>query len=1825
MKLHVHSTIKRISAFSLTAILLMATVAISITSCNRKIMTEEEAAKWIAAYTPAHIDMDSKIRIEMTDAMRSKIDTLKCCPDLFDFSPSVKGTVLLSHDKRFIDFIPDRSLKQGRKYECRVKLNELIGIDSLADFKFEFVIDRREIRLEDVIATVDPDDISMMTVTGRMEYNVQAGDSITNDSTILSCDYPDAKIFIGNQATDKCRLFKITGIKRQKQASELTIFTNPLFGFSTAEQKIEIPAISDFKLLKAERVEAAEPYVDLEFSSPLSSQQELDGLITIDRVNGIKIERDGTNIKVYYPQNGITDITLRLSDLIKNHEGRGLDEEIEKHFKQQVIAPAVEIPIHGTILPDNNNLKLLFRAVNLAAVDVEVVKIFPNNVMAFLQESDLDGSYELRRFGRLIYHKTVRLDRDKSLNLHQWQNFSIDLKGLFRQERGAIYNIRLSFRKAYSLYNKAEADNFEELNGLTEEDNETWNTNYSYIYRDTPDNNWSEYNWNEANDPSKASYYMQESRMPEINLVASNLGLIAKQGANNRILVAVTDLITAGPASDIEVTAYNYQLQRLAVAHTEGNGFASIKTDSRPFMLTASDGKSTTYLKITSGKELSTSNFDVSGKTVTDGVKGFVYGDRGVWRPGDDVHLSLILEDKQGTLPPNHPVVMELYNPSEQLYNRQILTEGVDGFYVFHISTEENVPTGLWNAQFKVGNQTFHHKVHIETIKPNRLKINIHTPDVIQANQPQQISLDARWLTGPVAKEMPAAMEMTLFSDPTPFETYKKYIFSNPLVTYSASQKQLFSGKLDSIGSIKRLCTIGADINSPGMLRANITAKVTEPGGDASITTRSVQFSPFGVYVGIDLSAKDYLTDTDLKFPVVALNQKGSRMKTRNLEYKIYLLDWDWWWEGSANDLSRYVKSSSADIVANGEITAVNGIAAIPFRVNYPDWGKYLIVVRDTKGGHATGGTILIDWPDWRGRAGKGEAVGSTELAFTLDKKAYEAGETANVYLPKCAGGRILLSVENGSEVVKRYWVKASADKETCFKLPIDRTMAPNFYIAATLIRPHSLTENDVPIRLFGVAGASVIDKRSILHPEIEMPDEIHPQQQFTVKIKEQDNKPMTYTLAIVDEGLLDITNFKTPRPWQAMNQREALGVKTWDMYDDVIGAFGAKFRSILSIGGDEALRRAAGKEKRFNPVVKFLGPFTLTGGTKSHKIILPNYVGSVRVMVVAAHQGCYGNADKTVKVTSPLMLLTTLPRTLACGDAVDMPVNIFAMTDDVKNVSVKVETSGPLSVSGRKIQNTVFAQPSEKLVNFRLLCNKSVEGKGRIVVSAASGEHRMSDTVYIDVKNPMPTIIQTSDKTLKTGESKIFTWSPTNTESVSLQIASMPTINFDGSMQFMENYPHLCTEQLSSKSLFMLFGRKFLNQDERKVCENQLPNIIKAISSRQLPDGGLIYWPGMTEVNEWVTSMAGIVLAEAERQGFRINRNSFDRWVEYQEKAARDYRYSIDTDLCQALRLYSLANAGKPAKSAMNRLRESKKLSRTAAYCLASTYALDGRTDVAAKLIERAERTPYSSGSNMFSSTLRDDAIKLEAYALCKMTSKAIPIAGNIAKSCTGSNYVTQDIAFATVALQKLSEFAKSGEKSVRVTESGKKAVALQNIGAIRHLALTPASGKVEISNIGKGDLELSIMTAYKPSATEQVKPSKNGLQISISYTDLNGKPMAVNKLKQDSEFYAHVTVTNISQDIEAMALAYIIPSGWEIWNSRLFGSTEKEVDYCDIRDDRACFYSYLGAGKKITFDIRLRAAYIGEYVLPSVVCEDMYNPECRAMTANSRVSVIK
>ena len=197
--------------------------------------------------------------------------------------------------------------------------------------------------------------------------------------------------------------------------------------------------------------------------------------------------------------------------------------------------------------------------------------------------------------------------------------------------------------------------------------------------------------------------------------------------------------------------------------------------------------------------------------------------------------------------------------------------------------------------------------------------------------------------------------------------------------------------------------------------------------------------------------------------------------------------------------------------------------------------------------------------------------------------------------------------------------------------------MQPNAYVYVTLLQPHGITKNDLPIRMYGVVPFTVTSPESHLYPQISIPDEIKPEANYEVTVSEKDGREMAYTLAIVDEGLLDLTRFRTPEPGRRSMPAEALGVSTWDMYNFVVGAYGGRIEQLFSIGGDDALNKGPKAiVNRFKPVVMFDGPFLLKKGEKQrHSYRMPNYNGRVKVMVVAGNGEAYGNADKSVSCVS--------------------------------------------------------------------------------------------------------------------------------------------------------------------------------------------------------------------------------------------------------------------------------------------------------------------------------------------------------------------------------------------------------------------------------------------------------------------------------------------------------------------------------------------------------------------------------------------------------------
>ena len=1262
------------------------------------------------------------------------------------------------------------------------------------------------------------------------------------------------------------------------------------------------------------------------------------------------------------------------------------------------------------------------------------------------------------------------------------------------------------------------------------------------------------------------------------------------------------------------------------------------------------------------GEEQSVSRFDVEGKDIQKGLKGFVYGERGVWRPGDTLHISFMLEDREKRIPDKHPVALEIYNPRGQFYTKMISTQGTNGFYTFAVPTQADDPTGLWNAYVKVGGTAFHKGLRIETIKPNRLKITLALPTILQASSKDVYApLTSSWLTGATASRLKAKVEMSLSKVNTQFKNYGQYLFNNPATDFTTVRADVFNGVLDAEGRAGVNIQLPVATGAPGMLNATLTTRVFEPGGDASIYSQTVPFSPFTSYVGINLNqpkGKYIETDKDHVFDIVTVNDQGQPVNRSNLEYKIYRISWSWWWENGEESFGTYINNSSITPVASGNLQTTGGKTSFKFRINYPDWGRYLVYVKDRESGHATGGTVYIDWPDWRGRSNKTDPSGIKMLAFSLDKDSYEIGETATAIIPAAAGGRALVSLENGSTVLQQQWLEVSDQGDTKLTFKITPEMAPNVYLHISLLQPHAQTVNDLPIRMYGIAPVFVTNRQTILQPQIKMPEVLRPETDFNVTVSEKSGKPMTYTLAIVDDGLLDLTNFKTPDPWNEFYAREALGIRTWDMYDDVLGASGGRYSSLFSTGGDASLKPADAKANRFKPVVKFIGPFYLAKGKQqTHTLKLPMYVGSVRAMVVAGQDGAYGNAEKTAFVRTPLMLLSTLPRVLSTQEEITVPVNVFAMENQVKNVTVSLEASGAgVQITGNRQQSLTFDQPGDQLAYFTLKTG-SKTGKATIHLTASGNGQQTKETIEIEVRNPNPVVTLRNSQWIEAGQEAELSYTLAGSSSannqVQLEVSRIPSVDISRRFDFLYNYQHHCTEQLTSKALPLLFVSQFKAVDEQEAekIKTNVQEAIRQIYARQLPNGGFVYWPGNAVADEWITSYTGMFLTLAQEKGYAVHPNVLNKWKRFQRAAAQNWRMPQEasnwqiwqSELQQAFRLYTLALAGAPEYGAMNRMKEQPGLSIQAKWRLAAAYALTGKMKPAGELVYNAETTviPYSSMNLIYGSSDRDEAMILETLILMKRDRDALQQAKKVSQNLAQENWFsTQSTAFALMAMGRLAE-QLSGTLDFTWNWNGKQQPAVKSAKAVfeKEIATSPKSGTVSVKNKGKGALSVDLITRTQ-LLNDTLPAIADNIRLDVKYTDMAGSPISVEDIRQGTDFMSAVTLSNISgtSDYSNLALTHIIPSGWEIYNERMIvpeasssnsneaNTPESSADkytYKDIRDDRVLTYFDLRRGESKTFTVRLQATYAGNFILPAIQCEAMYDAAVQARTKAGRTTV--
>ena len=951
--------------------------------------------------------------------------------------------------------------------------------------------------------------------------------------------------------------------------------------------------------------------------------------------------------------------------------------------------------------------------------------------------------------------------------------------------------------------------------------------------------------------------------------------------------------------------------------------------------------------------------------------------------------------------------------------------------------------------------------------------------------------------------------------------------------------------------------------------------------------------------------------------------------------------DWRWWWDGN-DDAGNYMVDQTLKPVLERTVTTdVNGKGSFVFNPGH--WGRYFIRLGHS-GGHSTGGFVYAGYPDDANDMDLNSMVAS--LKVNVASKEVKIGEPVKLSFEGMADSRALVTVENSGGVVFAEWYDIKAGVNN-IDIKTDDRMGSNAYFYITLIQPHAHADNDLPIRLYGIIPVSIKNPALQLKPLLTVANEIKPDAAVKLTVAEASGRPMKYTIDIVDEGLLSLTKFQTPDPYTFFNAKEALMIRTWDLFDKVIGAYGGRLSGIFAIGGDMAAQQVVGapRANRFKPAVVHLGPFESKGGKATHTFTIPNYMGAVRVMVVARNGDAYGNAEKSVKVTKPLLVTATLPRTLAPGDKFNLPVNVFVTDARIRNVNVSLkDEAGLLQTSGRA-QTINFSGTGDQLVYFPVTAANK-EGIAKVSVTANGNNETGSEVIEIQIENPNPPLVITKDLTLQKGtngtlNSKAPGMQGSNT--ALLELSTFPSLNLSKHLDFLINYPYGCLEQTISTAFPQLFLSRVmsLNQHAADEINANVQVAMEKLSFFLTPEGGLSYWPGNKEEDQYSSTYAMHFLIAAKNKGFAINNNLFNRLLSYQRNAARRWNvtdqklglYPSQAEITQAYRLYTLALNGTPELAAMNQLRNRAELSQQARHMLAAAFATAGKKDLAQSVLTADPAVeipqPYAEFGYTFGSDVRDLAFMLVTATVLDKKDQAATLAKEIASRFNADRwYATYSVSAGLWAVASyLEKYPPASGINASYTFNGKTVNVNDKSNAFQ-ISLGDAGdiSNLRVNNKGNGVLYATLTHKGRPAGIDE-STLQQQMALRIDYVDKNNKPVDVQSLPKGTEFFAIATVRNgFPGQVNEIALNQLFAAGWEIVNERYqqTGPGPVGLEYQDIRDDRVYSFFDLGQNGNKTVRVKLIAAYPGEYYLPPTTVGAMYNNAVQARVAGRKVQVI-
>lgn len=1577
----------------------------------------------------------------------------------------------------------------------------------------------------------------------------------------------------------------IDDIKLLDKTQELVLtYDEKIMGFKESKVlKFQVPSKqnnNDFRLISTEE---KDQIITLKFSKELEQNQDFKDFIQISPNLNFKAWSVGKELKISADFKLGEKYQIKITKGLKSEQGLINNGEETSVTLKKVLDPSLVFANDGVFLPSGEKYQIYIKSRNVKRVRLEVSQIFVNNISEYLRYKNLvgkkdDNSYEafsssggFNYVSKKVIDKKIELKNQKNT----WISTALDLSEL--KGKNGIFSVRLSVSSSDDI--DYEGEN---------------------VYRILHKTNISK------------------------NLIFSNIALNA-QKLNEELIIHARDFSKNEALKDVKIELVSKQNQILQSQNTDSNGDAKFKiqdNDEILYILASNEGQMS-VLRLSN--PLSTDGYDVSGDQNDKNIKAFIYTDRGVYRAGDSVHLSVVARsDKK---PIKHPIYLNFYNPKGQkIIASKVLNSTNDIFYE-KISLDKNAMNGIYRAEFEIVGEYFTKDILVQSVVPNRIKVELNADENMSLDDKEMTyKLSSKYLFGALASNL--KYQTSVYFSPKNYQNskYKDYIFKNPsLLIIRANTSN--DGVLDENGKAIEESEIPENIlNSQGYnFNAKIISEVFENGGRSVKAVKNVNLNRYDYFVGLKALTNSYVSGGEtIDFYAIASDLKENLVAGKTLEYRIYQNDYYWWWDyDSYDEFLRSIKQDrNTKLIEKGEI--VTSSEPVKFSFNTSDhYGQMFIEIIDKKSKVSAGQSFYVS--SW-GEPSYADVVSS--LKIKSDKDKYQIGQSAKIEFESVAGAKALVTLSSNSKIIDRFIVDTK-EKSTSIELAMKKEYAPNIYVSVSLFQDYDKISNDRALRLFGVVPLYVEDENTKLDLELKTPDKIQPNRDFEVEIQSKNKRAFNYTIAIVDEGLLDLTDFKTPDIWNGFYAKSGFTLKTYDTYSQIIPKFTGGDGAVSNIGSLRADKNRDDNAQRFKPVVLFNGPLRSDDkGFAKLKFSMPSYMGSVRVMVVANENDAYGSVSKDIQVSAPLVMLETLPRTLKIGDNFTLLTQIFKTEDSVKNATLSVKSKNSLIKISPNIQTIDF----KNATNLEVLMDANVSddkiGKDILEFELKSENYTYKNDVEIDIKPINPYTYESHTSLIKAGESKEFIIKDyvLGTMNATLKLSPTPILDMDKRIKYLLNYPYGCIEQTTSAVLPQLFLDKFSTNFDKQKAINNINTAIERYANFQTANGGFAYWQGGNESSLWGSNYAGMFLILAKQNGYFVPDSMYERWLKYEQnfvQASTNQDYIMDI---KANSLYLLALAKKPNISEMNLLYDHlEQLSTEAKWQLAAAYKLSGVEDTAKQIASKISIQPDSKYSYYtYGSLIRDEAIIANAYKQIYGTNNE-ELLQKISDTLLSKDFLsTQSTGY---ALYALALGANLENKSENFMDADLK---------INDKTYTINQNQMQIFSFNDGKIvvdtkkDVFVSFGIEGVKKDEISPFSNKITLNRAFYDEKGNEINPNQIKSGQTFYMRISASldNNAAYVSNIALTQILPSGWEVSNTLLDDNMpsffkNSNYDFIDVRDDKIMWFFGSGRNQTQNFYIKLNAVTPGAYTLSGAYAEAMYDDTYRALSESEKVVV--